>query len=106
VRLIRLLGFRPVATTLVLLLLYATYQGFLWAAAGAKLPPTTNAAPAAYEIVLAFPPEAFHVTRLQAIGRVIEVKERSVFVRDVPPAEIRRFARNYWVETIRLWDAG
>ena len=56
-----------------------------------------------YAITLAFAPEAFHVTRLQAIGRVIEVKDATVFMMDVAAADIRDVATNYWVREVASW---
>jgi hypothetical protein len=92
-----------------MLLIYGAYQGWLARAlpaklAAAELPSDRRAGD--YEIVLAFPPESFHVTRLQAIGRVIEVKDRSVFIRAVEPAALRRTARNYWVVDVHAWQGG
>lgn len=56
-----------------------------------------------YAITLAFAPEAFHVTRLQAIGRVIEVKDATVFMMDVAAADIGDVATNYWVREVASW---
>jgi hypothetical protein len=52
---------------------------------------------------LDFPPEAFHTIRMQAIGRVIEVRGAEVYMMDVEPATLRRFARAYWVREVRAW---
>jgi hypothetical protein len=56
-----------------------------------------------FEVVLRFPPEAFHVTRMQEIGRVIEVRGASVFLMDVRRAAARELARQYWVADVRRW---
>lgn len=56
-----------------------------------------------FEVVLKFPPEAFHVTRMQQIGRVIEVQGPSVFLMDVRRDQARELARNYWVADIKRW---
>jgi hypothetical protein len=101
-RLLRILRFRRVATTLVLLAAFGLYQGWLtWSVAAklpAELPPRADV-----EIVLTFAPESFHVTRLQDLGRVIRVEDRSVFVREMRAADVRAFARNYWVADVRPW---
>ncbi len=56
-----------------------------------------------FAVTLDFPPEAFHVTRLQAIGRVIEVRGPTIFMMDVGTADIREFAEFYWVKNVALW---
>ena len=56
-----------------------------------------------FAVTLAFAPEAFHVTRLQAIGRVIEVKGPTVYMMDVESAAIRDIATNYWVKGVARW---
>ncbi len=56
-----------------------------------------------FAITLAFAPEAFHVTRLQSIGRVIEVKDATVFMMDVAAADIHDVATNYWVREVTSW---
>ena len=53
------------------------------------------------EVVLGFPPESFHLTRMQDIGRLTEVRGRSVFLKGVSPEDARALARNYWVTEIR-----
>ena len=53
--------------------------------------------------MLRFPPEAFHVTRMQQIGRVIEVRGASVFLMDVRRPAARELARQYWVADVRRW---
>ena len=50
-----------------------------------------------------FPPEGFHITRMQAIGRVIEVKGRSVFLMDVERDDAIELARNYWITDLKPW---
>ena len=56
-----------------------------------------------FMVILDFPPEGFHVTRLQMIGRVIEVKGATVYLMDVDPAAMRDFATAYWVREVRTW---
>lgn len=56
-----------------------------------------------FAITLNFAPESFHVTRLQAIGRVVEVRDHSVFMMDVDNDDMRDFAKNYWVREVVKW---
>jgi hypothetical protein len=56
-----------------------------------------------YILTLAFAPEGFHVTRLQAIGRLIEVRGPEVFLMDVDPAALRTATTAYWVRGVRPW---
>ena len=54
-------------------------------------------------VTLDFPPEGFHTTRLQAIGRVVEVRGRDVLMMDVDAAALRGFATHYWVDKVAPW---
>jgi hypothetical protein len=56
-----------------------------------------------YVLTLAFAPEGFHVTRLQAIGRLIEVRGPDVFLMDVDPVALRDAATAYWIREVRPW---
>lgn len=56
-----------------------------------------------FVLTLAFAPEGFHVTRLQAIGRLIEVQGRDIYMMDVDPAALRDVATAYWVRGVRQW---
>ena len=97
---------RPVLVTALLLLAYGAYDRWLAWAGARKLTPAELARPGdrlAFEVVLHFPPEAFHVTRMQAIGRLIEVRGHSVFLMDVRRADARILARDYWVADIMPW---
>ena len=97
---------RPVVVTLSLLCAYAGYEGLLTISGAKKL--TAEEVPAGntkahYEIVANFPPEAFHITRIQDVGRVIEVRITSIFVMDIRPNDARELARNYWISDIKPW---
>lgn len=97
---------RPIVVTLAVLLAYLGYETWLTQGGAGKLT-TEEIAPGRrghYEVVIRFAPEAFHVTRMQAIGRLIEVKGASVFLMDVEPADARAIARNYWVRDVRPWQ--
>lgn len=101
-----LLRFPPVAATLVLLVLWLAWGAWLDAGGAARL--TADELPedgraGAFEVELRFRPEAFHMTRLQDIGRLIRVEDRSVFLMDVKPDAARAMARHYWVADIRPW---
>lgn len=106
-RLLAALRFRPVAATLAVLVLFLAYEAWLTLSGWQKL--TEDELPAGggrapYEVTLRFAPEAFHITRLQQAGRLIEVKGSGVFLMDVPEEAIRAIARNYWVADIRPWQ--
>ena len=97
---------RPVLVTLGLIAAYLGYQAWLSAGGARKLTddelPALNAK-AHYEVVVNFPPEAFHITRMQDVGRVIEVKGLSVFLMDIRADDARELARNYWVADLKRW---
>jgi hypothetical protein len=61
------------------------------AAASSKLAAIEPLPPRAhYAVTLAFPPERFHQLRLQDKGRVVEVRERVVYMMDVTPVGAAR----------------
>jgi hypothetical protein len=97
---------RPLVTTLAIATVCFGYQHWLSLGGARKLEPGEIAARAKghYEVVLNFPPEAFHTTRMQAIGRLIEVKGASVFLMDVAAADIGELARNYWIADVKPWS--
>ena len=90
-----------------LLLAAALVAYFSWLAIGgaAKIEGAGLAGEARHnvEIVLGIEPEQFHMTRLQAAGRLIRFEQRSAFIMDMPDAVLHDLARNYWVEAIRPW---
>jgi len=97
---------RPIVVTLAVVLAYFGYEAWLTQGGARKL--TAEEIPAGgrrghYEVVVNFAPEAFHVTRMQAIGRLIEVKGMSVFLMDVEAEDARAVARNYWVADVKPW---
>ncbi len=95
---------RPIVATLLVLLAYGGYEAWLTQGGITKLTADEVAAPRGhYEIIVDFAPEAFHVTRMQAIGRLIEVKGTSVFLMDVDAADARELARNYWISDVKRW---
>lgn len=95
---------RPLVVTLLVLLAYGGYEAWLTRGGAVKLTADEiTGARAHYEVVANFAPEAFHVTRMQAIGRLIEVKGTSVFLMDVDAADARELARNYWISDVKRW---
>jgi hypothetical protein len=97
---------RPVLATLGLIAAYLGFQFWLIAGGARKLTEDEMPAPNAkahYEVVVNFPPEAFHITRMQDIGRVIEVKGNSVFLMDLKGDDARELARNYWIADLKRW---
>jgi hypothetical protein len=96
---------RPLAATILIVAACVAYQ--LWlGAGGARKLTAAEIAPGArgsYEVLVNFAPEGFHVTRMQAIGRVIEVRGRSVFLMDASPRDIGELAREYWIEDVMPW---
>jgi hypothetical protein len=97
---------RPLVVTAALIGLYLAYEAWLSAVAARVLPEATLTDPRPrvdLEVTLAVEPEQFHMTRLQALGRVMEVRDRVAFIADVDKADARAFARNYWVAGIVPW---
>ena len=92
-----------IATALVVAAILA-YLGAGEAGAARKLGALgTLPAKSSYAVKLAFPPERFHQLRLQDVGRVVEVKERTVYLMDVTPAALHGIAREYWVDAVDAW---
>jgi hypothetical protein len=57
-----------------------------------------------YAITLDFPPERFHQQRLQDAGRLVEVRERTVYMMDVTPQALHSIAGQYWVDAVARWE--
>jgi hypothetical protein len=96
--------FRTLAATLVLGILAASWT--VWGrshSAALVRAADVGTAKGHYVLTLAFTPEGFHVTRLQAIGRVIEVRGPEIFMMDVDPAALRAAATAYWIREVRQW---
>jgi hypothetical protein len=96
----------PIFFSVALLLVVGVYEGARELDGRAKLraldPPVAQA-PAHYVVHLKFPPERFHLTRMQDSGRLIEVRNTDVYMMDVSPVEIAGIAREYWVRAIDRW---
>ena len=96
----------PLAATALVLAALAGWWLAASAAAERKLgalgPPAT--APGSYRITLDFAPERFHQLRLQEAGRLVEVRDRTVYMMDVAPGALRGIAGQYWVEAVERWE--
>jgi hypothetical protein len=102
----RALHYRPVLVTALLLASWLAFQVWAWWAGEAKLRAAGLGHPAAaihVELVLRIAPEPFHVEIFQDAGRLIAVREESVFLMDVPPDKLRSLAARYWVRAIKPW---
>jgi len=57
-----------------------------------------------YSITLDFAPERFHQQRLQEAGRLVEVRDRTVYMMDVAPTALHAIAGQYWVDKVARWE--
>jgi hypothetical protein len=95
---------KPLLATLAFFVLALCWIGAgRWHAARVLAPVEPLGARAHVIVSLDFPPEGFHTTRLQAIGRVVEVRGRDVLMMDVDAAALRTFAAQYWVDKVASW---
>jgi len=96
----------PLVATALIVALMAIYWSYASVAAMHKLG-AIGALPGRgdYRVTLDFAPERFHQQRLQARGRLVEVRDRTVFMRDVDADDIHAIAREYWVSAIERWNA-
>lgn len=95
----------PLVATAVLALFFALYWGAGYAGGARKLAALEPLGDArgSYAITLDFAPERFHQQVMQDRGRVVGVKDRTVFMMDVEPSALRDIARRYWVHSIERW---
>ncbi|HEV8499993.1 MAG TPA: hypothetical protein VGR63_00355 [Casimicrobiaceae bacterium] len=96
----------PLVATLVLVAAFAAFWIAGSVGAAHKLAPLEPIAAGGgnYAITLDFAPERFHQQRLQDLGRVVEVRGATVYMKDVDPAALTTIARQYWVESIARWN--
>ncbi len=87
---------------------YLAWQGWLSAAAPAKVAPgfNTQAPKVNILVTLPFPPERFHVLAFQRHGRVSGTQDNSVEVRGVRVADLNSVARPYWVTRVEPLPTG
>jgi len=57
-----------------------------------------------YSITLDFAPERFHQQRMQEAGRLVEVRDRTVYLMDVTPKSLHAIAGEYWVDKVARWE--
>ena len=57
-------------------------------------------------VTLSFPPERFHVQRLQTLGRVSGTQENAVEVRGVKRSDLTTVARPFWVRRVEPLQPG
>ncbi len=95
----------PLVATAVVVLLVLLYVGAGHLGAARKLAALEPLGEARgnYAITLEFAPERFHQQVMQDRGRVVGVKDRTLFMMDVEPADLRDIARRYWVRSIERW---
>lgn len=97
---------RPVFVTALLLATWLVLQAWTWWSGGAKLRAAglDRATDKVHvELVLGIVPEPFHMEIFQDAGRLIAVREPSVFMMDVPPDKLRSLARRFWVRAVKPW---
>ena len=96
----------PLVATIVLVATFAAFWIAGSVGAAHKLAPLQPIADggANYAITLPFAPERFHQQRLQDLGRVVEVRGTTVYMKDVEPAALKTIAREYWVDSIARWN--
>jgi len=96
----------PLIATGVVVAVLIAWWGAAWLAAERKLAPlgTLGGDRGSYRVTLDFAPERFHQLRLQEAGRLVEVRDRTVFMMDVTPAALHGIAGEYWVDSVAKWD--
>ncbi|HEU5321513.1 MAG TPA: hypothetical protein VFX28_11960 [Methylomirabilota bacterium] len=98
---------RTAVFLLVAAALGAGWEGFLALSAPRRIDPALHAALRGaprvdVAVTLGFAPEDFHVRLFQERGVVSGVKGTTVLLNRVPPEDVRRIARYYWVRRIAL----
>jgi hypothetical protein len=104
---VRWLRHRTVLFLLAVAVLAAGWQAYLALTAPRRLAPEVTAALARQPRVnvavrLGFAPEEFHIRLFQDHGVVRGVQGTTVLLDRVPPADVQRIARYYWVQAITL----
>lgn len=97
---------RPVFVTALVMAAWLVLHAWAWWSGGAKLRAAglDHATGKAHvELVLGIAPEPFHMEIFQDAGRLIAVREPSVFVMDVPPDKLRTLARHFWIRAVKPW---
>ena len=98
---------RTVGFLVVVTLLWAGWEVYLFASAPGRLDPALAAslergAPVNVAITLGFAPEDFHIRIFQTHGIVSGVRGTTLLLNRVAPEEVRRIARYYWIRRVTL----
>lgn len=102
----RLLLKPPILTTSLILLFVLVIAQHRALLADQKLDGFKTEPSEKYAIIasLDFEPESFHMTRLQATGRLMRVDDTSVYLRDVTTENLLALANKPWISAISTWD--
>ena len=104
----RLLGSTRGKVAVAVLLATAAFQIWLSVAAPGKIQAgiEEDRRRVDVRVTLAFPPERFHIQKLQEHGRVSGTSGNSVQVRGVNRAKLTSLARPYWVIEVAPLEQG
>ena len=96
---------RPVATLLVILVLWLGWSTCTYFTGEAKLTPAVQSAlqsgrPVDIVVTIAFAPEEYHMQFFQRFGRLTDVTGTRITLRDVEPSDVHYIAHQYWVQAI------
>jgi hypothetical protein len=96
---------RTVRFLMLVLAAWAGWEAYLAWTVPRRLDPGLGAAlagpgPVDVAVTLGFAPEDFHIRVFQGHGVVSGVRGTTVLLRRVPPDDVRRIARYYWVRRI------
>lgn len=101
---------RPIGVTAFLLAAVLAWQVWTGIEGARKLEglaaDTDTTAKIDVVITLAFAPEAFHLTRVQEIGQLVKADGARLYVRGADRAQVKDYARAYWVVGVEPWSAG
>lgn len=102
-----MLRHRTVLFFLLIAALWGGWEIYLGASESRRLDPALAAALAReprvnVAVTLGFAPEDFHIRLFQGYGVVSGVRGTTVLLNRVPPDDVRRIARYYWVRRIAL----
>lgn len=63
-----------------------------------------DSASAPVMLYLRISPEQYHMTRLQAAGRLARVVDRTIYMSEISGEQLAGLARERWVLRIKRWD--
>jgi hypothetical protein len=104
----KLLGSRGAFAVLLVLLAWAGYRAWMDIEASGKITPDAAAlavrsSPVTLAVELPFPPEAFHVEKLQSFGRIRRVRGTTVQMAFADLEKANELARRfYWIDKIDI----